>query len=140
MRSLLRAPLPSLALALSLAGAASCVNVSPPGTAISSEPSGARVNVDGRDTGWVTPCLIALDEEQTHVVQVALEGYAPREFVLTPDHRLLIVSWDHAVTGTKSTLHFPTRLPIYDFLFPFREYETLAPGRVFLRLRPESAP
>lgn len=140
MRSSPRASLTSLVLALSLAGAASCVNVSPPGTAFASEPPGARVQVDGYDSGWVTPCMIALDEEETHVVRIELAGHAPREIVLVPDYRPGAVSYWQGVTGTRSTLHFPTRLPFGDFLFPLREIRTLSPARVFVRLRPESSP
>lgn len=130
----------ALTLFLTPAGAAGCVNIAPSGTAIASEPPGASVHVDGHDSGWVTPCAIALDEDEAHVVRVALEGYAPREVVLNPDRRLLIASWDQAVAGLKSTLRFPTRMPAGQFLFPFRELQTLAPGRVFVRLRPEPTP
>jgi hypothetical protein len=41
------------------------LDVSPPGTAFASEPPGARVEIDGQDSGWVTPCMIALDVERT---------------------------------------------------------------------------
>ena len=140
MRPRPRAPLTSLALALSLGGAASCVNVSPPGTTFTSEPPGARVHVDGRDSGWVTPCIIALDVEETHLVRIELSGHAPREIMLVPDYRPGGVSYSQAVTGTRSTLTFPTRLPVGDFFFPLREIQTLSPARVFVRLRPESAP
>ncbi|NOT30502.1 MAG: PEGA domain-containing protein [Planctomycetes bacterium] len=140
MRPSLLVPAQLVALLLALAGAAGCVSIAPPGTFLASEPPGASVLVDGRDSGWVTPCTIALDEDEIHVVRVALEGYAPREVVLNPDRRLLIASWDQAVSGVKSTLRFPTRMPAGQFLFPFREFQTLAPGRVFVRLRPEPAP
>lgn len=139
MRSPLRATFTGLALALALAGAPSCINVSPPGTAFASEPPGARVHVDGHDSGWVTPCLIALDVDESHVVRIELAGHAAREILLVPDSRQGVVSFAQAKTGTRSTLSFPTRLPAVDFVFPLREIQTLAPGRVFVRLRPESA-
>ncbi len=131
-----RAPV-LLAIALLLAG---CVNVSPAGTTIASQPPGARVHVDGRDSGWVTPCRLALEEDETHVVRVALDGYTAREVVLTPERRRGVVDWRHGVNGVRSTVRFPVLLPSGDFLFPFWESDALAPGRVFVHLWPESAP
>jgi len=135
MRLLSRALALSSALLL-----ASCVSVAPPGTAFTSEPPGARVNVDGRDSGWVTPCMLALDDEETHVVRLELAGYGAREVVLVPDRRRMIVNWQHGVNGVKSNVRFPLLLPVGDLFVPFREVRTLAPGRVFIRLHPESAP
>ncbi len=141
MRPSFSAPLRRLAFAAALCvQLVACVNITPPGTVLTSEPPGASVLVDGRDSGWVTPCTIALDSEETHKVEIVLPGYGSREILLLPDRRVLIVSWSQAVTGMRSTLTFPTRLPVEQLLFPFLEIETLAPGRVFVRLRPESAP
>lgn len=134
MSSPLRLP-PLLALAL-----AGCVNVSPAGTTITSQPPGARVLVDGRDSGWVTPCRLALDADETHVVRVALDGYEAREVRLSPEQRRGVVNWRHGVNGVVSTVHFPLLLPFVDFAFPFWESDALAPGRVFVHLWPESAP
>ena len=133
-------PLLAPLLFAALAFQASCLNVSPAGTTFASEPPGARVHVDGHDSGWVTPCLIALDEEETHVVTLELDGYAPREVLLGPDERLGIVDWRLGVNGVKSTIRFPLLLPAGDLLFPLCEVCTLAPSRVFVRLRPADAP
>jgi len=134
MRSL-SAPL-SLALAAFLA---SCVVISPRATAFASEPPGARVSVDGRDSGWVTPCLIALDEGESHVATITMEGYAPTEVQLEPLHRHGIVHWRQGINGVNSMVRFPLLLPYYDLLLPLRESKSLAPGRVFVRLRPAEA-
>src|SRR5262245_8834641 len=135
MRSLLS----PLCLA-ALASLASCKNISPCGTTLASEPPGARVNVDGRDSGWVTPCKIALDAEKTHVVTLELEGFAPKEVVLEPLERHGIVSWRQGVNGVRSTIRFPLLLPTDDLLIPLREVNAPAPERVFVRLRPTGAP
>jgi hypothetical protein len=127
---------PFLAPAL-LAG---CINVSPPGTSFASDPPGARVHIDGRDSGWVTPCLVALDEGEPHVVTLALDGYAPREVVLRPLTRNGVVAWYQAVNGVKSTIRFPLLHPTEDLLLPFRASHALSPGHVFVRLRPTEAP
>jgi len=121
---------------LLLASLAGCLDVSPPGTAFASDPAGARVLVDGRDSGWVTPCQFALDVEKNHVVSFALVGYTPREVLLVPDGHQQVIDWYQAVNGVRSTIHFPLLMPTTDFLFPLRDVQTLAPGRVFVRLRP----
>jgi hypothetical protein len=132
---------PALACTLVLAGSgASCMTVSPPATAFASEPPGARVQVDGQDSGWITPCLIALDTDESHVVTLALDGYVPREIRLEPLRRTMIIDWEQAVAGIESSTVFPLLMPMQDLLLPFRQSRSLAPGRVFVRLRPESAP
>jgi hypothetical protein len=132
---------PALVLALALAGlGASCMTVSPPATSFASEPPGARVQVDGQDSGWITPCLIALDTDESHVVTLALDGYESREIRLEPLDRTMIIDWEQGVAGLKSSVVFPLLMPMQDLLLPFRNSSALAPGRVFVRLRPESAP
>jgi hypothetical protein len=136
MRSTLHALLALHAL-LPLAG---CLSVSPPATHFSSEPPGARVLVDGHDSGWVTPCLVALDTRAAHTVTLALEGHASRTLVLEPARRLGAVDYGQGVNGVKSTIRFPILLPAGDLFFPFRAARALSPGRVFVRLRPPGAP
>ena len=132
-------PLTPAALLLLLGALAGCLDVSPAGTAFVSDPPGARVLVDGRDSGWVTPCQFALDVEETYVVSFALPGYAPREVLLVPDTRRALIDWYQGVNGVKSATRFPILMPVDDFLFPLRTVQTLAPGRVFVRLRPQDS-
>jgi hypothetical protein len=131
MRNLLRALAPCVLLALP-----GCLNVSPPGTAFASEPAGARILVAGRDSGWVTPCVIALDADEEHLVRFQLEGHAPRELLLVPLERHRIIDWYTGVNGVRSTIRTPVFMPLADLLLPLREIRTLGPGRVFVRLRP----
>lgn len=121
-----------------LLGLASCRNVSPAGVHVASEPPGASVRVNGADTGWVTPCQLALDVEREHELEVALAGFAPRRILLVPDERRQFVSWNQAVNGLRTRQQVPFLMPADDLLLPFLEVETLAPGRIFVRLRPGS--
>jgi len=130
-------PLPAILLGALLA-LVSCRNVSPAGVHVSSEPPGATVLVNGVDTGWVTPCDLALDVEQEHELEVAMEGFAPRRIRLLPDERRSFVSWNQGVNGLRTRQHVPILMPTNDLLLPFLEVEALAPGRIFVRLRPGS--
>lgn len=132
MRHAFRALLASLLVPL-----ASCRNLSPAGIHFASEPPGAAILVDGQDSGWVTPCDVALDVEREHEVVIALPGFAPRHFQLVPDERRSFVSWNQAVNGLKTRQRAPFLQPADDLLLPFQEIETLAPGRIFVRLHPE---
>ena len=58
---------------------------------------------------------------------------------LVPVERLGVISWYQAVNGVRSTIRFPLLQPVEDLLLPFRPADALAPGHVFVRLRPEAA-
>jgi hypothetical protein len=84
----------------------------------------------------VTPCVIALDADEEHLVRFQLEGHAPRELLLVPLERHRIIDWYTGVNGVRSTIRTPVFMPLADLLLPLREIRTLGPGRVFVRLRP----
>ena len=112
-----------------------CRNVTPVGTMLATAPPGARVVVDGSDSGYVTPCFIALERQDAHDVRFELAGYEQAIVFLTPDARLEVVSWyDGQVAWVP--LFFGGFLPFGDLFLPFRLDDSLTPGRVFVRLRP----
>lgn len=113
-----------------------CRNVSPAGVHFSSEPPGATILVDGQDSGWVTPCEVDLDVEREHEVDLALEGFATRRFLLVPDEQRSFVSWNQGVNGLRTRQRAPFLIPAVDLVLPFREVRALAPGRIFVRLHP----
>lgn len=133
-------PLLATSLCALMLLAPSCLSVAPAGPSLASEPPGARVLVDGRDSGWVTPCQIALDEDETHVISIELEGYAPREVQIGPLERNGFIHWRHGVNGVKSTIRFPLLITVPDLFLPVRELGNVAPEHVFVRLRPAEAP
>lgn len=128
--------LPNVALFLVLLLALpACVATSAPGATFASEPVGARVLVDGRDSGWVTPCHVWLDVDEPVEVSFALDGYTTRTVKLVPARTWSAVTWPLGVHPAQDA-PFPALLPPEDLLLPFREDDHLAPTRVFVRLRP----
>ena len=109
-------------------------------TAVSffSEPPGARVIVDRKDSGFVTPCRITLPRDP-HKVELELPGYAPSVIELTPETVTETVYWrDMALTPR--TWKFPLWLDLEGTFAPVTVHKTLAPGRVFVRLERAAAP
>ena len=131
MRSLL---IPLLLAAGTLSG---CIDITPSGTFFASDPPGARILVDGRDSGWVTPCLIDLDEDEPHAVRIELSGFSAREVELGTHRRLHFIPWWYGVNSINIRGRFPLFLPTFDLLMPYRENDALSPARIFVHLRPE---
>ena len=126
-----------LALAATILVAPGCLNMTPPASSFATEPPGARVWIDGQDSGWVTPCLIALDVEDPHTVSLELDGFTPYQIALAPSYRRQVVDWQLGASGAQSTIHFPLFLPPWDLFYPFRVNHGLQPARIFVRLRPQ---
>lgn len=51
---------------------------------VHSQPAGARIVIDGRDTGLVTPAAVPLDEPHPSAVELQLAGHQPGREPLTP--------------------------------------------------------
>ncbi len=120
---------------LALLGTLSCRNVTPPGAFFASDPPGAQVIVDGTPSSSVTPCILNLDNDERHQVRLELAGYEPRELVLTPATRRDVIPWSDAeLSNNAETL--PLWLTFDELFLPIRTDESLAPSRVFVRLRP----
>ena len=121
-------------LLLALLGAASCFSVQPaPTLSLSTHPPGALVLINGEETGFATPCILAVEEELIRV-EIVLEGYDPETRIVTRDPKLETRYWSEMNAGTR-TWRFPLFLPIHDlFTSPVREVMILAPGRIFIRM------
>lgn len=125
-----------LAAALSPA----CVTFeSPAGTSISSEPPGARVVIDGEDSGFVTPCYLRLHKGEDYDVRVELDGFQTAKFELDQSTSFYTVPWSDGYT-VPHAFRFPLFLEARDLFVPFRIDTRTHPGRVFVRLQPEEAP
>ena len=106
----------------------------PAGVSLSTTPPGANVIVDGLDSGFATPCMLAFDEDETHRVEFELQGYRTAGLYLSPNRRWFLIPYDDAGRPPR-TWHFPLWLPLGEFLLPVRTNSGLAPSRVHLRLR-----
>ena len=132
----MRFRLAHLALALSILAPA-CRSVSQPGVELTSSPSGARVMVDGRYAGHVTPCMIAFDTDERYELTLELDGYEPYGVALEPAQREGVIGWDQARLSW-SGQQFPLWHSAKDLFQPIRIDRTHSPSRVFVRLRPRA--
>lgn len=109
-----------------------------PGVSFATEPPGARIVVDRRDSGFVTPCRLTLRRER-HDVDLELPGYATARVRLDKDFNAEVVLWRDMYVRPH-VWRFPTWLNLEDALWPVKPRFTLAPGHVFVRLDRAAAP
>lgn len=72
----------SLALVLAVSGCATIMQGSTQQVSLSSSPTGATINVNGRPLG-TTPAAVDLKRKDNHVISIELDGYRPYEVALT---------------------------------------------------------
>lgn len=107
---------------------------------VASDPPGARVLVDGVDSGFVTPCRMKLPASDEMLVELQLPGYKSEQRLLVPDHEVEAVFWREAYIR-EQVWRFPLWLNLQDFVEPVRVETVLNPGRLYVQLdRDRSAP
>ncbi len=129
----------SLALligSLVMLGAVSCQNTTPPGTLFATDPPGAAILLDGKDSGYVTPSMIRLGRGASHDIRLRLPGFAEERFTVHPEDRVQYVSWMYGNAST-SGLTFVFFLTFWDILLPLQFDQSFSPGRIFVRLQPQ---
>jgi hypothetical protein len=124
---MLRLPLLALLLACLSCGAVRPVH-------FSSEPPGARLLVDGEDSGFVTPVALDLVDRKLRTVEFVLPGYATATRFLTLQDRSELVLWKDSQL-TARVWRFPFWLNTEDFFIPLKDYSGESPARVFVRLQ-----
>lgn len=97
------------------------------------DPPGARVLVAGKDSGFVTPCVLDLDPSEDTRVDLDLAGYRRETRFLTPDHEVYAILWKE-MYSQPTVWRFPLWLNLQDTWVPVKHVDTLSPGRVFVRL------
>lgn len=103
------------------------------GISLSTDPPGATVLVDGKNSGFVTPCMIGLDANEDIRIDLKLDGYRTETRWLTPDRQVYALLW-HEMYIEPEDWHFPLFLNMRDFVVPVKSDARLAPGRVYVRL------
>lgn len=122
-----------LALA-AFAGLSGCSLLAPNRSVmLSTTPPGANVLVDGKNSGFVTPCQVQFDVDEDVRIDFESPGFRTETRFLTPDDRVYSILWDEMYVGPQ-TWHFPLWLPLGDFLVPVKWTEGHAPGRIHVDL------
>lgn len=131
-----RNPCGKLALCAALAVLASGCRSgrSQAGVTFSSDPPGARVLVNGADSGFVTPTGLALPRGDWHRIEIRKEGYESVSRLISPQIRVYTVPWTDGYLGSH-TWWFPFFLTFEDLLAPVLVDDNSAPQRLHARLR-----
>ena len=129
---------PHLALLAALAcfSAGACVApTAPPGVIVATDPPGARILIDGRDSGWVTPMGLHLDDDERMRIDIDLPGYQPASVIVEPGgQRFYLILWREAYKY-HNTWRFPLWLNFDDAIAPIKLSRSLQPSRIFVPLR-----
>lgn len=105
----------------------------PKGIVVSSDPPGATVSIDRRDSGFVTPCTLAVDAEDDKRVDIALQGFVTETRFITPDHEAYAILW-REMSVEFAAFDFPVFVNFRDFFAPVKYRSTVSPGRIHVRL------
>jgi len=112
----------------------SCIAIErEPGVSIASSPPGARVLIDGKDSGFVTPVDLGVSRS-AHTLALELDGYVTAKRKLRGGSSRDVIHWDEAYIS-ENTWHFPLWLNYQDGFFPFKYHKGYRPRRVFVRMR-----
>ena len=121
-----------LGLAGLLLWSSACTATKP--SILATDPPGARVLVDGKDSGLVTPCAIQLPERSSQRIDLELEGYETATRMVSDDDTTSWVLFPDMTVG-QHTWRFPIWLNFFDTLRPQKVVSSKKPGRIFVRLR-----
>lgn len=109
---------------------------------ITSEPLGARIEVDGRDSGRTTPATLAIAGNfgRDHVVRLTLEGHRPAERRLYQYTEGYTSKWIDGANDEPTLPPMPLFWTAGDFVFPFAVRGAIVPGDLHVRLRRDDEP
>jgi len=123
-----------LAPLLALALGSSCLELQrSPGVLLATEPPGARIVVDGEDSGFVTPCNLGLSRER-HRIELVLPGYQTARVQVDKGGQTQLVYWREAYVNS-NTWNFPTWLNYEDGFAPVKLGLGFEPSRIHVPLR-----
>lgn len=123
---------PALASCALLLGGCSLLDSSAK-VALATDPPGARVEIDERDTGFVTPCVLELDPEDSCRVTMSLAGYTPARRLLVPEREVHAILWRDMYLRS-GVWRMPLWLNTRDLFEPIKVDKRFSPSRIFVRL------
>ena len=126
----------TLFLALTSLAGSGCYST--PMVSLSSDPPGAKVLIDERDTGFVTPCELTIANSD-HRIDFVLPGYDPMTRWTTNGRLAQAVIWNDMFISFQ-TFRFPLWLNYRDFLIPVEQITGPLPNRIFVRMQRSSRP
>lgn len=101
-------------------------------TTFSTDPPGARVFLDGKDSGFSTPCVMAVDGSKR--VDFVLPGFATATRSLEDESQRYLLLWREMNVGSH-TWKFPLWLSYRDLTVPIQGTKGPLPQHLFVRLR-----
>jgi hypothetical protein len=108
---------------------------------VTSDPPGAQIRIDGRDTGYTTPAALQIGGSfgGDHLLELRLDGHRPAARRLYQYTEGYTSKW---IDGAFDPVLPP--LPFFwtfgDFVFPFAVRGAMVPGDVHVRLYREDEP
>jgi hypothetical protein len=105
----------------------------PQGISVSSDPPGATGLIAGRETGFVTPCVIDVDPDDDERVDIVLPGHETETRYITSEHEVYSILWREMSVGF-DTWNFPLFVDLRDFFVPVKIHERVVPGRIHVKL------
>ncbi|MCB9890265.1 MAG: PEGA domain-containing protein [Planctomycetes bacterium] len=102
---------------------------------VTSDPAGADILIDGRDTGLTTPAKVDLDGffGDDHTIQVQKIGFEPEERIVTHYRAWNTSKWNDGAADW-STFAFPLFWTFGDFIFPFEVKYAYVPHQLHVKL------
>ncbi|HKD99804.1 MAG TPA: PEGA domain-containing protein, partial [Planctomycetota bacterium] len=98
-----------------------------------SDPPGARVFIDGQDSGFTTP--VVLEPASSLRVSVEKPGYKRAVRPVDTERYFRIPKWNDGGTADFS-LTLPIFFTFHDFIFPFQFSRRKHPRRLYFQLEP----
>lgn len=100
---------------------------------VDSEPPGALVRINGVDSGFATPCVLDLDDQEVETVELELAGYRTERHELREGEWSRSILWTEMSAGTH-TWRFPLFLSNEHFWRPVEQSNGEMPPRIHARL------
>ncbi|HPF14385.1 MAG TPA: PEGA domain-containing protein, partial [Planctomycetota bacterium] len=103
-----------------------------------SDPPGARILIDGKDTGFVTPTSLNIPNKNHRTVEFAMPGYESAVRDLRTGKRRDFIFYGEWTMGY-STWRFPLWLNFQDFFVERKTQSGERPSRLFVNMKRKSS-